>query len=414
MTKLEYLAKYQLNWETFDVLIGGKSALDTNSYLAQISGSESVHNYLKGYGFDVSDPIQRAELFGNFQEALQFIKRFFLKEGNPDGLDLKIPTLLYTITDATDLFLLASGKYHSKATREESIWAGIILKVMHTILHTDKDLRYRYFSTVQLQIFDRFYRYVVREGDQLYLKDEQIDYKIPLVDFQTKSKKTRESIIIKLLHKKENVAEELFDRIGVRFVTYKKSDVLRVLKFLYNNYIITAHNVKPSRSINTLIDISKFKEGHYSLVKQALRESWSEDDFLLQLENLAQDCSPIVKKDEQINTHTSQDYRAIHFTCRQLIKYRNPFMDEFLSLKKMAKKESEENILAQKILKLDTSSIATDVRFFYPFEVQVTDYESHLGNTAGEASHDEYKKSQVKSAMKRIFKLLIEYKGINL
>jgi uncharacterized protein (TIGR04562 family) len=414
MTKLAYLSKYQLNWETFDVLIGGKSALDTNSYLAQISGTESVNNYLKGYGFDVSDPIQKAELFGNFQEALQFIKRFFLKEGNSDGLDLKIPTLLYTITDATDLFLLASGKYHSKATREESIWAGIILKVMHTILHTDKDLRYRYFSTVQLQIFDRFYRYVVREGDQLFLKDEQLDYKIPLVDFETKAKKTRESIIIKLLHKKENVAEELFDRIGVRFITYKKSDVLRVLKFLYNNYIITAHNVKPSRSINTLIDMSSFRNGYYSLIKKALRENLSEAQFELELENLAQDCSLTQNRDQMVNTHTSQDYRAIHFTCRQLIKYRNPFMDEFLHLKKIAKKTSEGNELAQKILQLDTSSIATDVRFFYPFEVQVTDYESHLGNTAGEASHAEYKKSQVKSAMKRIFKLLLEYKGIEI
>jgi uncharacterized protein (TIGR04562 family) len=74
--------------------------------------------------------------------------------------------------------------------------------------------------------------------------------------------------------------------------------------------------------------------------------------------------------------------------------------------------KDKENPVSQALLHLDTSAISRDVRFFYPFEVQITDYESHLKNTQGEASHVEYKKSQLKSAMKRIFRPIIELNNL--
>ena len=230
------------------------------------------------------------------------------------------------------------------------------------------------------------------------------------MEFETKAKKTRESIIIKLLHKRENVAEELFDRIGVRFVTKSKVDSLRVLKFLYQNYITIVNNIKPSRSHNTLVDMEKFKTGYFEILKESLKSELEEREFAEKLENLAEECS-VYGKSEAVNVHSSTEYKAIHFTCRQLIKYRNPFLKEFNEVKRLAK-EQEESDLAKKILSLDTSSIARDVRFFYPYEVQITDIKSHLKNTEGEASHLEYKKSQLNSAMKRLFRPLIEFKNL--
>lgn len=415
MQRPDYLSKYRFNWETLDVMIGGKSALDVNSYLGKVDGELDVVGFLKGYGFDYNDPVQKAELFGNLQEALQFIKRYFLKEGNPSGLDVKIPNVIYTITDISQLFeMAASGLEKDTKDREGAIWAGIILKVMHTILHTDKDLRYRYFSTIQLQVFDRIYKFLKREGEELFLADDNQNERIPIVEFETKSKKTRDSIIIKLLHKKENVAEELFDRIGIRFITNNKLDALRVLRFLHNNYVVVPHNIKPSRSINTLFDMKKFKEEHYKILKEAFRNEISDDEMYQKLLKAIDESPALVDNHLEQNKHSSSQYSAIHFTCRQLIKYRNPFMDSFTSIRKLAKKMPEENELAQKILDIDTSTVSRDVRFFYPFEVQITDIESHRKNTEGEASHQEYKKSQVHSAMKRIFKTLIEYKNIQI
>ena len=404
-----YLDDYVFNWETFDVVCSGQSSLDAKNYLTELYDKNHVANFLYGYGFNINDPVENAELFGIFQEAVQFIKRYFLIEGNPEGLDLKVPNYLYTITNISDLFLAATGNYSYKLKPEESLWAGVILKVMHTILHTDKDLRARYFSTVQQQIFDRFYKFIHRDNEnRLFLRNEA-GLSIPLYDFQTKAKKTRDSIIIKLLHKQENVAEELFDRIGVRIVTYNKLDALRVIKFLHTNYVIMINNIKPSRSQNTLVDLAMLRKKVFTLYKDAIRSNLPEDDFYQRLNHLIGETAPRNPHQSEKNVHSSEEYRAIHFTGRQLIKYRNPFMASFNEVRKQALKDKE-NPLSQSLLGLDTSAISRDVRFFYPFEVQITDYESYLKNTQGEASHNEYKRSQLRSAMKRIFKPILELK----
>lgn len=406
-----YLADYAFNWETFDVVCSGKSSLDATNYLTELYEKQQVTDFLNGYGFNITDPVESAELFGIFQEALQFIKRYFLIEGNPDGLEMKVPNYLYTITNIADLFLAATGHLNQKITKEESLWAGVVLKVMHTILHTDKDLRYRYFSTIQQQIFDRFYKFIHRdEENRLYLKNDQ-GIKIPLYDFQTKAKKTRDSIVIKLLHKQENVAEELFDRIGMRIITYNKLDALRVIKFFHRNHVIMINNIKPSRSQNTLVDLPLLKKKIQTLYKETIREQYTEEIFYSRLNTLIENCVPTKLQHE--NRHSAEEYRAIHFTGRQLIKYRNPFMASFNEVRKLAIRDKE-NPIAQALLNLDTSAISRDVRFFYPFEVQLTDYESHLKNTQGEASHDEYKRSQLRSAMKRIFRPILEARNLNI
>lgn len=410
MNRPGYLNDYRFNWESFDVVSSGTSSLDAKNYLTELYDGEHVTDFLRGYGFNIEDPIENAELFGIFQEALQFIKRYFLIEGNPEGLDIKVPHYLYTITSISDVFLAATGNVSYKMSKEDQLWAGVVLKVMHTILHADKDLRYRYFSTVQQQIFDRFYKFIHRdEENRLFMKNES-GTSIPLYDFQTKAKKTRDSIIIKLLHKQENVAEELFDRIGVRFVTYNKLDALRVVKFLISNYVIMINNIKPSRSQNTLVDLKALRSGMYDLMKKTMREQLSEEDFYQNLNQLIENC-PFGHERGEHNKHSSNEYHALHFTGRQLIKYRNPFMGEFSEARKMAL-QMKDHPLAQKLLSLDTSPIARDVRFFYPFEVQITDYESFLKNTQGEASHQEYKKAQLRSAMRRIFKPIIELKDL--
>jgi uncharacterized protein (TIGR04562 family) len=400
---------FHFNWESFDIIVGGKSSIDAQHYLSYFDGKKSADKFLAGYGFNISDPIQAAELFGNFQEAIQFIKRYFLKEGNEDGLEVKIPNVFFSITDVSKLLLISTQKLQSETAKEEAIWASVILKVMHTILHTDKDLRYRYFTTIQTQIFDRFYRYLHRdEKDNLYLESEDGSFKIPIVEFETKSKKTRESTIIKLLHKKENVAEELFDRIGIRIVAKNKIDVLRVIDFLVQNYLIIANNIKPSRSQNTLFDMAKLQSSYEEFVDKKL-DSVKESDLADELETIAKN-SLLKPIQSESNEHSSIDYRAVHFTCRQLIKYKSPFVKAFSDIKDLAKKEDSE--LAKKILSLDTSFVSQDVRFFYPYEVQITDHDSHKENTVGEASHLEYKKSQLHSAMKRLFKPLIKLKNL--
>ncbi|MDD0854573.1 TIGR04552 family protein [Halobacteriovorax sp. GB3] len=412
MNRPDYLSKYIFDWEVFDVVIGGKSSLDSKFLGDQKFNIDKVNSFLKSYGLDPSDNISKAELFGNFQEALQFIRRYFLKEGSRDGLDLKIPNSLYMVTDISDVFLTATGADPSK-TYEEKLWCEIVLKIMHTILHVDKDLRSSYFNVIQTQIFDKFYKYLYRDEEQnLFLGTSDNKYQIPLIDFETKSKKTRDSVIIKLLHKAENVAEELFDRIGVRVITKTRFDSLLAVKFFVENNVIIPHNIKPSRSVNTMVNLDNFRRRHSEILRMALRNNLSEERFLQALNREIME-NGFSSKNSDRNLHSKKGYQSIQFTCRQLIKYKNPFMTEFHDLRKLAKKADENDELRKKILSMDFSLIARDVRFFYPFEVQVVDVDAHKQNTEGEASHQEYKRSQKISAMKRVFKDLLQYKNMN-
>src|SRR5919108_575751 len=56
--------------------------------------------------------------------------------------------------------------------------------------------------------------------------------RVDLVLFDTKPKKSRNSTLLKLLHKPENVAEDIFDRVGIRFIVQTPLSALQVVKYL--------------------------------------------------------------------------------------------------------------------------------------------------------------------------------------
>ncbi len=392
--KSEITNKDFFNFDAIEVILSNKSVIDSESFLTEFKSAEDVEAFLKGYGININNPIEYAEMFGHFQEAMQIIRRKFLKEGNSEGLDFSIPSTIASLTNVVDLFLLSGSK--EEQSSEIGIWAGIILKVMHTLIHIDKDLRQNYFKIIQTQIFDRFYKYLDRRDDKLFLKGRLGE--IEIIDFETKAKKTRESVVIKLLHKRENVAEELFDRIGIRLIAKSKIDCMLIVKFLYEHHVITPHNIKPSRSHNSLFTLDEFVTVYKDQVDR-YKENFNFNSFKKIIQNLSSD--ELANRD---NVYSSKKYQAIHFTCRQLIRYTNPFYNELENLKKSIKDKE----ILDKLENLNMSSIAKDTKFFYPYEIQITDQESHLRNSEGESSHDEYKNLQLRSAIKRLFRPLLE------
>ena len=408
MKRPSYLSQYMFEWELLQIILEGKSPLDSHFFIGPIRHDHQIDNFLKEYGFNPNDVVTQAELFGNFQEALQFVKKYFLKERNPDAPDLTIPPSFYQMTNVKELILMAK-KSGNKADQEKILWAEVILKVMHTILHVDKDLKSNYFAVIQTQIFDRFYRFLHRDKNENLFIGERDGFSLPIVAFETKSQKSRDSVIIKLLHKEENIAEELFDRIGIRIITKNRFDILRTISFLIGKFIVLPHNIKPSRSVNTIIDIAKFKNRYRQLIKTAIKNQWDEKVFTESVEDEIKICT--IEENARVNLHSSDSYRSIQFTYRQLIKYQNPFVAEFNELKNLAK--SDDSLLAKNLLSLNTSSLEREVRFFFPYEVQIVDQETHQKNSLGDASHQEYKRSQIQSVIKRIFAPLLAHKGIN-
>jgi uncharacterized protein (TIGR04562 family) len=140
-----------------------------------------------------------------------------------------------------------------------------------------------------------------------------------------------------------------------------------------------------------------------SLTSDHLADGSLIENFSQNVENLTQ---PTAVNPE--NRHTSEHYRAIQFTCRQLIKLRNPLYDDLKELKSLVKSTPVDDDLMKTIDRIDLKYTQREVRFFYPFEVQVVDVKSAEENEKGKSAHSEYKRSQVLAAMKRVMGALAD------
>jgi len=401
--------KYEFRWEILDTLVGGGSAIDSSRGFV-VSSLEDAEKFIRTYGYDLNHPIENAEVFGHFHEAINFIRKSFLFPENPEGVRFEVPRRIMELADVRELMLMAclsaSGQSDDTQGRLLALWACSILKVMHTLAHIDQDIRTPYFPEIQKQLLDRFYRVIHRDsGGNLYIgESEQDPLRVNLVAFETKPKKSRESILIKLLHKPENVAEDIFDRVGIRFVTHSRLDALRVIKYLKEVRIIMPANIKPSRSRNTLIDIETVRAQVARLVDELERgEVPSEEEIVSRMDQAFAD--PI---SSQVNKHSSEHYRSIQFTCRQRVKLTNPLFQDMKDLKAWVKGQSlvdsnpELDPLVKLVDRMDLKHLQKEVRFFYPYEIQVVDRISHEENERGRSAHSEYKKAQMQTALKRV------------
>ena len=402
--------KYDFRWEVLDVIISGRSSIDTGHGFS-LESLDDASRFLSSYGYDPENPIERAEIQGIFQEALTFIRRYFLQPENPDGIKIEVPRKLLELTDSRELFLMANFRHPGQAQDTSGTllrnWSCSILKVMHTIAHIDKDLRSQYFADTQKQIFDRYYRVIHRDSSgQLYLGEKDDDaMRVNLVAFETKPKKSRDSTILKLLHKPENVAEDIFDSVGIRFITPTRLGCLRVVQYLKDRMILMPPNIKPSRSRNTLIDLEDFRAQLGDWLGRAERGELPESELVAALETAAH--PPMVNPD---NPHSSEFYRALQFTVRQLIKLRNPLFDVFKELKTLSKATAAAQDSAAEMVRvldrLELKQVQREYRFFYPYEVQIMDQQSAEENEKGRSAHSEYKRAQIQTALKRVMSSL--------
>lgn len=400
-----HVESLRLSRDVMELMLRGKSAIDSREALP-IRSVNDADNFLLSYGYNSENVVERAEIQGNYHEALRFIKKYFLRPENPDGAALEIPRNFFELSDVRELFVWASDK--GAIDMERTQWACAILRVMHTISHLDKDLRHEYFPTIQQQVFDRFYKEIHSFEGKIFLGDPKSRSSVELAKFQTKPRKGRDSLVLKLLHKSENVAEEVFDQVGVRFVTKKLMDTVKVLKYLQERYIVMPMNIRPSRSRNNLIDPLLY------------RRTWREARSIARsggakalIDGMIED---VLKKGYEpkrhhnkstVNPFTSANYRSIQFTCRQLIKYRNPIYEDIKQLRTALKKIQDPEIMGI-MERLDIAHLSREQRFFYPFEVQILDLHNHEEAENGRASHAVYKKAQLKAAMERVLGRLLE------
>ena len=267
--------------------------------------------------------------------------------------DETIPAAILEQTDVRQYLLNASGHGNKKLAP----WSGAILRVIHTLTHSYSYLNDIYHDDIREQILNQFNGHLIRQENGYLLGI------IELIDVEFRETKSRRSVAMKLMHKAENVAADIFDWVGIRFITKYRSDILDILAYLREKNIVTYANIKPSRSRNTLLDLE--------WINQCLNKGMPLDEIKTTMQSMPYPCADKTSND---NKFSEVSYHSVQITCRQRIKI------------------EQEN--------------GKKLCFFFPFELQMMDHDIYISTRDGLASHGEYKKRQKLMIRKRILPFL--------
>ena len=404
LAREELAKRWTFQWPILEVLLGGGSPIDLRAM--SLGSWKEATEFLAAYGYNPEIERERRLIHATFVEALAFIQKHLItrKQWN-EGI--RPPQAIQTVKDARWLILWASGIQCDTPLLQA--WSCAILRVMHTIAHIDGVNRLVDLDSVRDQIFAHIRKFVVRDGsNQILLGQGDFFVKLSLV--QWKDAKPRDSIILKLLHKRNNVAESIYDYVGLRIVVPRIVDVPLVIKCLGDAQVLCYPNAFPARSRNNLVDFNRFKVQIEDLRGKLLQGALSEEAFLDAIEQM-QVAGP-ADDVGTVNPHSLDAYRSVQLTGRFLVKFQ---YDGFEWLRKIReylgpgpRKKSILSELDEWLSGWNSVPQHLQSEVFFPFEIQIMDLLSYEQAATGAANHEQYKKSQLKSARKRVMTSVFE------
>jgi hypothetical protein len=314
--------------EVLRLILRGDSVIDWRRLHFQ--GPDDVDRFLRLELFDLEDARDEARMRAILAQAVEYLRSAF-------GYRVAAPVA--HPEDLRRLFLLASGA--AEPTRYRRI-ACVVLKCMHVIHHLEaRELLFRT-PLRESDLADRVDRRVMTVARQM------IDEGLPVVEFQG-NRKSRSSLVTKLLVKRESVAAQVFDRVRYRVVTREPGDVAPMLRHL-SEVLFPFNYVVPGQSENSLMHFRELESG----------------------------------KPGRTNPFSEDSYRALHFVVDLPVR-----IDDLLPPGPPDEGEDLGRVV------------------FSMIEFQVMDWETARANEEGPASHSRYKKRQNLSALRRLSRGLV-------
>lgn len=394
-------ARHDFSWEILRFILEGSSPIDLPALA--LASREEAGQFLLHYGYDLDDEEDREVAWRVHLEAVAFIKRYFGADPvSPHEAPLVIPGEVERPSDLRDLLVWASERDGS----ERQAWACAVLRLMHTISHVNNTMRTESFPEIKRQVLDRFKQHVHQDAEgRLSLGRGPLA--VPLEGIFYKEGKSRDSLILKLLHKPHNVAEMIHDRLGVKIITATRFDALRVLRYMRQNHLIMFANVTPGRSRNTLVDLDHFRSLYEEITEglAGLSEERRDVEFLELLRQRSQELGDLDSRIQ--NPFTSPEYRSIQFTAQQLVKLDNPGYQRARRMRVQLEKYHLGPDLEGLLRELEGPKEERELRLFFPLEVQILDKDNHQRSLDGAASHAEYKQRQLRAARVRVMARLL-------
>lgn len=341
-----------------ECVVGGLSALDLPRL--DIQSLEEAHRFIKSYGYDPQSPVDLEQIWIIHRQSVSFLRDHLLEAGEMIPHEISDPLKLQ---DPGFLLLYASSR--EQGQEERGRWSCAVLRVMHVISHINNDLFMFYSNEIQDQILRPYREHIVQDPILgVALGRASTTDQIHLHQFDTKPFKTSESAVVKLLSKPQSTAMTLLDRMGIRFVTKGVFDAFRVLRYLVDEHLVSFPNVMPDQARNTLYPLNLLIELLGELPKTA-----TPDQVEAAMSQKLEQAGDRAKYFQRENQFSGAQYRSIKFIVRHLVQLKLP---------------------------------ERTVRFFFPYEVQIVDYEAFLSSLSGPTAHQEYKKRQKMAARQRV------------
>lgn len=333
--------------EGIRLLLRGDSVIDWHRLCFE--NADQVDNFLRVNMFDPKSIEDQRRLRYFYQESMQYLKNHF---------NIIFPDIFLELSDIQSIFLYASVS--SPEYEPIQPMACAILKVMSILHHIEgRSLLFRtpisdleLFSLIQERI-DTFYEAAQNNG-------------IPIVHIYG-SRKSRDSLITKLLSKRDTIAATIFDKLRYRVIVENYSDIVPVLAYMSRVFIPYNYCI-PNESVNTLVSMSDLLNEwgylHYKMDGVASNYTLNSDD-LANASNI-----------QVGNSFSGSSYRVLNFIVDLPIR-----LDPFLTKDDMAKYGCIGFIL---------------------LEFQLVDQNTDDENELGENSHQLYKNRQKQKVLDRL------------
>lgn len=321
--------------EAIRLLLSGSSVIDWHQLA--FTDLKEVHRFLRINEFNPDDSQDMDRLEELRAEAVEYLTRNF---------HYRIPEEIAETVPAAELLLAASqrGRYQT--------YACMVLKVMHVLNHLDgREVLFR------LPISDDQLFGIV-EAKVVQIVDAMRGAGLPIVEFAW-SRKERDSLITKLLAKRDSIAAHVYDKLRFRLITRRHEDLGPVLRELLCR-LVPFNYIIPGQSVNRLLPFERLCQEFPSLRRHVEGLQTAEDINL---------------GDEAKNEFSAQSFRVINFVADLPLRLESVLRDLNVS----CTENDEWNPRAV---------------VFVLTEFQVMDAATAATNEQGEASHAVYKERQ--------------------
>ncbi len=313
---------------------------------------DEVDRFLRLCQIDATRPHDVEWVRTILSDAVEYLRKIF---------DYRVAAPVSDPDEIHDLFLYASGAKEPKKYRKI---ACIVLKVMHVIQHIEgRDLLFK-LAVSEAELAQLVTEKVMAVCDDMKLKG------MPVVEFSD-SIKTRESIITKLIAKRESVAAQIYDRTRFRIIVKERKDVLPALYFLTQR-LVPFNFVVPTQTENSLFNFKSLLAEYPHFGRYA-------KDLHLDL-----DYEDREERRHRNNKFSGSSYKILNFVADVPIR-----LDAYLPAPEKDHRPRKGRIALAMC------------------EFQIADEEQANQNESGENSHERYKQRQREVVLKRLSRGLV-------